>query len=100
MGALKKQFEDTLKRVEKIFLHKEQQLLNKIKQLMKEVADLSLYQKMRHDLAKELEITKQTIQKNEMRHKQQLDALEKKFLAAKDSLQHEAAERIAHSRKI
>jgi hypothetical protein len=67
---------------------------------MKEVSDLSLYKKMRHDLAKELELTKQTIQKNEERHKRQLDELERKFIAAKEALQKEAAERIAHSRKV
>jgi DNA repair exonuclease SbcCD ATPase subunit len=53
-ATLKQQFEDTLKRVEAIFLQKEDQLLSKNKQLMKEVSDLSLYKKMRHDLAKEL----------------------------------------------
>lgn len=97
---LKKQYESTLKRAEQVFLHKESQLLERNKQLMQEVSDLSLFKKMRFDLAQELGLTKTTIHKNEVRHKDQLDDLQKKFILAEAKLRQEAAERIAHSRKV
>ena len=53
---------------------------------------------LRTALAAELEATKAAIFTNERTHKLQLDELEKKFLAARDGLQAEAAARITNSR--
>jgi Skp family chaperone for outer membrane proteins len=55
---------------------------------------------MRAELAAELESTKQTILQNERRHKTQLDDLERKFIEAKQRLEQEASDRIAHSRQV
>lgn len=98
--TLKKQFEGAMKRAEQVFMGKEEELLEKNRHIMQEVSDLGNFRKLRHDLAAELELTKQTIHSNEKRHKAQLDELETKFQQARQQLQDEAAQRIAHSRAV
>jgi len=97
---MKEHFKATLERAERVFLQKEAQLLESNSSLRKQVEALADYKKMRAKLAKDLEATKRTITENERRHRQQLDDLERKFLAARDRLEREAAERIAVSRKV
>lgn len=98
LHMMERQFENTCKYMEKIFMEKERQILEKNMTLDKQIKDLAEFQAMRTSLANELEQTKLTIFKNERSHKLQLDELEKKFLSARDGLQREAAARIANSR--
>jgi hypothetical protein len=100
MKSMQDQFESKLRRAEAVFLQKEAQLLTKNQQLLQEVHDLQSYRQMREDLQNELNNTKQIIAENEARHKQQLELLEHKFLEAKEILQEQAAERVAHSRIV
>jgi uncharacterized protein YdcH (DUF465 family) len=98
LALMQKHFENTGKYMEKIFMDKERQMLtlnNKLETQIKEMSELST---LRTNMAAELESTKKLIFANERAHKVQLDALEKKFLAARDGLQSEAAGRIAASR--
>jgi hypothetical protein len=67
---------------------------------MQQVSDLQLFKQMRAQLLEELEMTKNTIAFNEKKHKTQFEELEKKFLAAREKLEKDAAARIAHSRQV
>ena len=98
LAMMAKQFENTCRFMEKIFMEKEKGILGKNDALTQQIADLGEFQRQRAQLAEELESTKSIIYANERRHKLQLDELEKQFLAARDGLQREAAERIAASR--
>lgn len=98
--TMKRHFEATLKRAEKVFLAKESQLLEKNQELTKEVNALNQFKLMRNEFTSELEATKTKINQNEIRHRQQLDALEKMFLLARTRLERDASERISQSRKV
>lgn len=98
--GMKRHFEVTLKQAERMFLEKESDLLSNNKSLMQEVSDLTQFKKVRGDLATELQATKETITRNDDRHKQQLGALSRKFYEARDRLEREAEARIAHSRQV
>jgi hypothetical protein len=93
-------FESTLKRAESVFLEKEGQLTEKNGVLSKSVHVLDEFKVLRKQLADELNETREKIDANESWHRQQLDDLERKFLAARDRLEKEASARIAHSRKV
>lgn len=98
LTMMRRQFENTCKYMEKIFLEKEKQIMDKNALLEAQIKALSDLQAARTALATELEQTKSVIFSNERTHKLQLDELEKRFLAARDGLQREAAGRIAQSR--
>lgn len=97
---MKTHFEAVLKRAERVFVEKETQLLGSNAKLGKETKNLDEFKALRQGLAEELASTKQKIDANELWHRQQLDDLERKFLAARDRLEKEASARIAHSRKV
>lgn len=98
LAAMERHFESTGKFMEKIFLDKERMMLARTEKLEKAIAEMSELSAMRTALAEELEATKQLVFANERSHKLQLDELEKRFLAARDGLQAEAAARITNSR--
>lgn len=100
MKNLKAKFQQELERADKVFLEQEARLLARNKHLMQEVSELNLYRRMRHNLQLELDHTKRIIEENEKHHVQQLAELERKFDLAKEALQKEAEDRIAHSRKV
>ncbi len=83
-----------------MFLSKERALLERQRDLLTEVTDLKLFKQMRADLLSELEVTKKAMRDSEQRHRLQLEELEKRFLAARDKLEQEAAARIARSRQV
>ena len=98
LQAMSQQFDQTCKFMEKLFLDKESQMLNLTQKLEGEIQGMEGLAAQRRQIAQELEETKLLIFKNERAHKLQLDELEKRFLAARDGLQQEAAARITHSR--
>lgn len=97
---MKERFQAALEKAERLFLQKEAQLLESNAKLRKQVEGLADYKRMRAQLAADLEKTKKIITDNERRHRHELDELERTFLAARDHLEREAAQRIAKSRKV
>jgi len=98
LERMRQQFERTATFMERIFMQKEEELMEKNTQLDKQIRGMSDLAELRSSLSSELAATKQQIFSNERAHKLSLDQLEKKFLAAREGLQREASERIAQAR--
>lgn len=79
---------------------REQQLLAAHTTLMREVSDLSLFQRMQTELQTELAHTQRTIDANETRHTTQIASLISRFDAAKQRLLAEAQTRMDESRRL
>lgn len=67
---------------------------------MKEIVDLRLFKQMRADLVAELDATKEAMKQTDIRHRQQVEELERRFNIAREKLEQEAAARIARVRQV
>jgi len=96
-----KQFmEQTLKRAHELFLQKESILLQKHEEALKELSELRVFQQVKQDLVAQLTDTQEALRTTEQRHKAQLEMLEKKFIAAREQLQAEAAALLQQSKDV
>jgi hypothetical protein len=99
-SATKTYLEATLKRAEELFLSKEGAMLAREKDLLVQLADLTAFKEIREALIAELELTKRTMRESETKHRTQLEELERRFLAARNRLEAEAAEKLTRSKQL
>jgi hypothetical protein len=93
-------FEEAMTRIRLENEAREQRLSEVNRKLKEEVVDLSLFKEMRQQLTKELVATKNIIAQHQRKHKEELDELDRKLLAAREKLEADANAKIAHNRRV
>jgi hypothetical protein len=92
-------YSQTLAQNERIFMQKEQDLLDKLKLKSQQLADLEQFKADRDDIRELLEETRRRIKVTEIKHSTELKQLEHQFMEKQADLQAQTAQRIAKSRQ-